>query len=119
MTGENLRGSLGGSPLGTGVNPAPAPPAIGLPNYSFGSPNLGPNLPGASRGAVAERKPTNEDVSAMTELILPRFRAMIDEPRGSDAWRYRYFNGRWWYWKPNRTWVYWQLGQWLDLPSRS
>lgn len=30
------------------------------------------------------------------------------------SWRYRWHNGRWWYWMPNRSWVIWDGNQWLN-----
>jgi hypothetical protein len=30
----------------------------------------------------------------------------------ANRWRYRYHDGRWWYWTPQRSWVYWGGNQW-------
>ena len=32
----------------------------------------------------------------------------------ADAWRLVLHDGRWWFWTPNRTWLYLSGGQWID-----
>jgi hypothetical protein len=29
------------------------------------------------------------------------------------VWRYKHHQGRWWYWLPSNSWVYWQDSQWV------
>jgi hypothetical protein len=36
-----------------------------------------------------------------------------DHGQGND-WRYRYDNGRWWYWGALGAWSYWNDGRWVD-----
>lgn len=120
VTGENLRGNLGASrpePSGT----IPLAPKAGIPNYTFQTPNLGPD----PRGATPGQKPTKQDLRVAEDLILPRFRAhhgdenrLAVSTRDADGWRYKHFNGRWWYWQPNDTWAYWDGSQWRQRPSR-
>lgn len=31
-----------------------------------------------------------------------------------EVWRYKYHQGRWWYWLPSNSWVYWQNSQWVQ-----
>lgn len=31
----------------------------------------------------------------------------------SEVWRYKYHQGRWWYWLPSNSWAYWQNSQWV------
>jgi hypothetical protein len=31
-----------------------------------------------------------------------------------DQWRYRWENGRWWYWTPQNRWMWYNDGQWID-----
>ena len=112
--GENFRGNLGAATpgaardLGQGLPTIGAPPLISPRNV----PDLSPNL----------RKPAPEaygDSAAMKRveqsLILPRFRTgSVENLRRSDAnWRYRYFQGRWWYWLPSNGWSYWDGTRWL------
>jgi hypothetical protein len=34
-----------------------------------------------------------------------------------DQWRYRFDNGRWWYWTPNNTWMWYNGQQWTSFPQ--
>jgi hypothetical protein len=36
-----------------------------------------------------------------------------NHPSNPDFWRYKWENGRWWYYKPSNEWVYWAEGQWI------
>lgn len=39
--------------------------------------------------------------------------------QSENQWRFKNYNGRWWYWLPEETWVYWQDGRWVHYdPSR-
>src|SRR6185312_12325014 len=40
-------------------------------------------------------------------------------PAKSDAWRYAYHQGRWWYWQPSNSWVYYQDRRWIAYDARS
>ena len=31
---------------------------------------------------------------------------------GPDGWRYRWYNGHWWYWLPEGRWLYWDNDHW-------
>jgi hypothetical protein len=115
LTGENLRGNLGASTPQSAAGAPPSAPKVGVPNYSFETPNFGPDL----RGAAPGRRPTKQELLVAEGLILPRFRGhdgeenqLADSRHAQDGWRYRYFNGRWWYWQPNETWAIWDGTQW-------
>lgn len=116
VTGENLRGNLGASTPQRGSGGGlPFGAKAGMPNYTFEPPNLVPDLRSSSPG----RKPTKQELSVAEDLILPRFRAheggrdqLADSHNTGDGWRYRYFNGRWWYWQPSETWAIWDGTQW-------
>lgn len=43
--------------------------------------------------------------------------AMQKAPQGQPAnrWRYLFYEGRWWYWKPNAQWSYFDGRRWVDL----
>lgn len=32
--------------------------------------------------------------------------------RNREDWRYRWYNGRWWYWHPSNRWMYWSGNRW-------
>ena len=36
-----------------------------------------------------------------------------------NLWRFKYHQGRWWYWMPDKQWVYWSTNRWLRLPQRT
>lgn len=42
--------------------------------------------------------------------------AMQKAPQGQPAnrWRYQLYEGRWWYWKPNAQWPYFDGRRWVD-----
>jgi hypothetical protein len=35
------------------------------------------------------------------------------------SWRYRWHDGRWWYWMPSERWVYWDGGRWIGYDQAS
>jgi hypothetical protein len=39
----------------------------------------------------------------------------------AERWRYSFHNGSWWYFTPERKWLYWSQGRWVDYlpPGRS
>ena len=122
LTGENLRGNLGASRAQPSTGTTPAAPTPGVPNYSFQAPNFGADLSGAAPG----NKPTEQELRIAKDLILPRFRSVLSNSasqrastHGDNGWRYRYFNGRWWYWQPNSTWAFWDGSQWRQRDSRN
>ena len=42
-------------------------------------------------------------------------------PPHAEQWRYSFRNGNWWYFSPERRWLYWSQGRWVDYlpPGRS
>ena len=121
VTGENLRGNLGASRAVPSMS-TPATPSTGVPNYSFQTPQFGSDLSQPLRTGV----PPADERREANDLILPRFRAKLAagtratgtlaavSAQEADGWRYRYSNGRWWYWKPNNSWAFWDGSRWLD-----
>ena len=39
-------------------------------------------------------------------------------PRGKPDWRYRYYQGRWWYWLPSNAWAYHNGQRWVPYSRR-
>jgi hypothetical protein len=35
----------------------------------------------------------------------------------SDQWRYRFHDGRWWYWLPSNSWVVWSNSTWVPYDT--
>jgi hypothetical protein len=42
-----------------------------------------------------------------------------DRTRASDAWRFKYYQGHWWYWLPAKQWAVYERGRWLMPPDKS
>jgi hypothetical protein len=105
--GQNFRGTLGASTPSQGRDIGQ-----GLPSSSVGGsampvrpsmPDLRPNLSQkrvAGEGAEALK-------SMASGLILPRYQRATTP---SD--RRRYFAGRWWYWRTDHRWSYWDGSRW-------
>jgi hypothetical protein len=36
-----------------------------------------------------------------------------NSPAQSNKWRYKYHHGRWWYWLPSNSWVFYQNQHWI------
>ncbi len=115
LQGENFRGTFGASRPQTQALPNLSPrtgSAFGTP---FRSPDFNPSLPTGSAPAATEI-----DAGAYRNLILPRFRgSLVAEGRpatadraAADGRRYRFFQGRWWYWQAGGNWLYWDGGRW-------
>ena len=34
--------------------------------------------------------------------------------RDANAWRYRWYAGRWWYWMPDNRWMVWTGDRWIN-----
>jgi hypothetical protein len=34
----------------------------------------------------------------------------------AESWRYRWHEGRWWYWLPSGRWAVWMDGRWVEFP---
>lgn len=132
MVGENFRGNLGSSRSQTNLPGGSKLPSSSFPEQSvtipFRTPNFGPNLTGSLPDAGSGLNRAKVDIGSYSNFILPRFRtgddgqpAMPTRSRmnPSDSWRYRYFNNRWWYWKTDKTWSYWNGTSWLDHTSHS
>jgi hypothetical protein len=121
LTGANLRGNLGASRPLPAASPSPTP-TTGVPNYSFATPNLTPDLNASGRVGPLSA----EDRRDLAGLVLPRFQSRraaasqnVLSPNQPDNWRYRYFNGRWWYWQPSKTWAFWDGRAWRPAAAGS
>jgi hypothetical protein len=45
--------------------------------------------------------------------------ARADGGNRNDAWRFKFHQGRWWYWLPSNHWAVYENGRWLMPPSES
>ena len=49
------------------------------------------------------------------------FAEPASKPRGEpeNAWRYKHYNGRWWYWMPDDQWAFFNGRQWVTFSPES
>lgn len=47
-----------------------------------------------------------------TDPSPPAAEAGDGKSRAADAWRYKYHNGRWWYWLPSNRWAVYENDRW-------
>lgn len=115
--GENFRGNLGAVAPGQTRDLGQGLPASSIPSPSMSlrrAPDLSPNL--RELAPEVRGKPSK---SIEQSLILPRFRvSAVEQPRqGGDKWRFRYYQGRWWYWMPSNEWSYWDGARWRNYAA--
>ncbi len=120
LTGGNLRGNLGASRLEPRPAMPPAWPGAGgagpaglrFPTTS----DFGAGL--APRDRESSQQTLGSSAAGLQDLILPRFRHDSPSAAGNqlqdrpDAWRYRYFRDRWWYWQSPGGWLIWNGTAW-------
>ena len=58
--------------------------------------------------------PSREDAGAAEGGPKPESRRRDPAATTSEAWRYRWHEGRWWYWLPRGRWVIWMDGRWVE-----
>src|SRR5262245_7193575 len=75
------------------------------------------------RGSAREVMPYRESAPAKPAAegeAVPAPKADdIPAPRSAEdqTWRYRWHDGRWWYWLPSERWVYWDGSRWNEPPA--
>lgn len=52
--------------------------------------------------------PKSEGLRLMGEGVPPT-------PSPTERWRYKFYQGRWWYLRPNREWLYWSDDRWVPV----
>ena len=45
--------------------------------------------------------------------------ATVERGSSNDAWRYKFYQGHWWYWLPANRWAVYEKGRWLLPPERA
>jgi hypothetical protein len=67
-----------------------------------------------SRRPVVRQAPPAEPRPRQGEVVPAPRADEMPAPRDGQSWRYRFHDGRWWYWLPSERWVYWQDGRWIE-----
>jgi hypothetical protein len=121
------------SPPSPSVAQSPSPPhAMGAPRVS--SPATAPtpepraSLAPTETGAAGAGQPSSPRAAAPPPAAPRAPNAFSIEPSGHpvphtvakpvprpDPWRYIYEEGRWWYWSPQRQWLYYEGNRWQEL----
>jgi hypothetical protein len=60
----------------------------------------------------------NANVQAGTNHGQPAG-AQAGQQNRADQWRYRRFNGQWWYYMPNKSWMVWNGDRWTEPMARA
>ncbi|HJT36684.1 MAG TPA: hypothetical protein VJ783_31970 [Pirellulales bacterium] len=59
---------------------------------------------GQSRGAKKDELPSKK---------------MAERAANGQSWRYRYHQGRWWYWRPSNSWAAYDQERWVPYQARA
>ncbi len=128
--GANLGG---GANAGAGANVGGAGANVGGAGTNIGTAaNAGTNVTGPSNGGAganigggANIGPNagvgaNANAGTNREGREGRFDngANVGADRGEN-WRYRFDNGRWWYWTPQNRWSYYDNGNWTEYQGQA
>jgi hypothetical protein len=73
-------------------------------------------LPSYAQGNVSNNMSTQGVVGANVVGSVGATGTLFTDNR-PDQWRYRFDNGRWWYWTPNNTWMWYNGQQWTSFPQ--
>jgi len=97
-------GQANSNPSNTYDEPPPPPAAQGGANQDNQGPQGPPQLPpqGDMRGNQSEQSMSNS---------TPQ-RERFDGNSPENQWRYRNWNGEWWYWMPGNYWMFYRGNQW-------
>jgi hypothetical protein len=93
----------------------PSPRILPQPNTSADNAKVGAGVkPGSeARINVAPSPPVNPGVQAD-----PRVSFNVTGDNRPDQWRYRWDNGRWWYWTPANRWMWYSPdGGWVNFDT--
>lgn len=101
-----------------------AQPSLGTPNLSVGSSETNPTL-GTSRGTFEEQRNNENQSAAGGAAPSSAFqddrafdRVGTVDPAQPEDWRMVLHNGRWWYWTPNNSWLYYNRDRWAAYVPR-
>jgi hypothetical protein len=77
-------------------------------------------LPAYMQGAAQTNAATNvnqQGIAAANAGVIAGPNGTLFTDNRPNQWRYRYDNGRWWYWTPNNSWMWYNGQQWASFPQ--
>jgi hypothetical protein len=100
-SGQQFSGQMGSGQMGSGQK------GSGQQVFS----NKGINLGSGSNLSA----PSNMGMNTHKNYDIHNKPEFLDSKVGHDSWRYRWDNGRWWFWGPGDRWMWYSDdGRWLD-----
>ncbi len=91
------------------IPPLPGP---SQPNAATGNPNVGADVKQGSEARINAAPPPGASPAVQAD---PRVSVNVTGDNRPDQWRYRWDNGRWWYWTPQNRWMWYSdNGGWVD-----
>ncbi len=94
------------------IPPLPGP---AQPNISAGNAKVGADSQQGSEAGVNVAPQPSASPGVQAD---PRVSVNVTGDNRPDQWRYRWDNGRWWYWTPQNRWMwYTDNGGWVDYDS--
>ncbi len=96
----------------------PPPPASPQANNSTGNANAVSDLKQGSEARSNVAPPSAASAPAPPVPTDPRISVNVTGGNRPDQWRYRWNNGRWWYWTPQNRWMWYSdSGGWVEYDS--
>ena len=110
---QHAAGAVGEAARHEGNIPSlPTPPQ---PNTSVGNANVGKDVKQGSEARVNAAPPPALNPGVQAD---PRVSVNVTGDNRPDQWRYRWENGRWWYWTPQNRWMWYSdNGGWVNYDS--
>ncbi|HKD36279.1 MAG TPA: hypothetical protein VKB78_05745 [Pirellulales bacterium] len=127
------------APLHETTNPAATNPSFNFNNPNNNAATTNPNATGSNLNNPASTTNTNSNnpnannQNSTTNATGPAATGPANTGSRSDTgaqsrtdssgergnrddiqWRYRFYNGVWWYWLPSNRWAFWSNGAWQD-----
>jgi hypothetical protein len=103
-------------PAPVAVQPVPVPSGVVMPLTGQNARQDAGAL-GAAGAAARRPFPTRAAESVNGQATQPQTIQRRDTPTAQpgivEGWRFRWHDGLWWYYTPDRSWVVWQGGRWL------
>jgi hypothetical protein len=76
----------------------------------------------ASNGLLARERDTlsqNRTLAILTASSSDKVTEARPGANPASRWRYQYYHGQWWYYRPSRQWSYWNGNAWTDYKPQT